>query len=200
MNAVDLYVGKDTVTTGDGNDVLNGGAGNDNLLAGAGLDFLRGGTGADTLTGGTESDWFKFDAGDSGQTAKTMDKITDFEVGALNIGDRIDFADALSIGGSSSAATANQAAIDATTGIASFYGNSGKGLADALKDIATSFTAAGDAAGDFALFQLGGTGAYHLLISDGIAGVTADDVLVQLTNVTSISSIDLTAGDLTILT
>ena len=191
--------GKDTLTAGEGNDVLNGGAGNDTLQGGAGIDFLRGGIGADTLAGGADSDWFKFDAGDSGLIAKTMDKITDLEVGALGIGDKIDFTDALTIGGSSTAATASRAAIDATTGIATFYGNSGNALSDALHDIATSFTAAGDTAGDFALLQVDGSGAFHVFISDGVAGVTANDVLVQLTNITSIGSINLTGGDLTIL-
>ena len=189
--------GKDTLSAGAGNDVLNGGTGNDTLLAGAGLDFLRGGTGADTLTGGADSDLFKFSAGETGQSVKTMDKITDFEIGAL--GDKIDFSIFLSIGGTSSAATSNQASINATTGVATFFGNSGKLLADALNDIATSFTSAGDAAGDFALFQLGGTGAFHVFISDGNAGVTANDVLVQLTTITSIGSINLSGGDLTIL-
>ena len=40
----------------------------------------------------------------------------------------------------------------------------------------------------------------HLFISDGVAGVGANDVVVQLNNTTTIGSINITAGDVTILT
>ena len=53
---------------------------------------------------------------------------------------------------------------------------------------------------NFALFQVNGTGAFHVFISVGVAGVGPNDVLVQLSNITAISTIDLTGGDLSILT
>ena len=192
----------DTLNGAGGNDVLDGRDGTDRLLGGTDRDSLTGGTGRDTLVGGTESDRFKFSAGDSGRTAATMDRITDFAKGAVNIGDRFDFSSVLTKGGagSAAAATATSASISQTTGIATFAAGSGTTLADALHDIATRWTAATDSLGEFALFKVNGTGAYHIFVSDGVAGVTANDVLVQLTNVTTIGSINLGGGDLTILT
>jgi hypothetical protein len=58
--------------------------------------------------------------------------------------------------------------------------------------------AAGDAAGELALFRVGGAGSYYMFMSDGVAGVGPSDVVVQLANVTSVASINLTGGNLTI--
>ena len=71
---------------------------------------------------------------------------------------------------------------------------------EAAGEFSLRFTAAGNTAGDFAFFQVSGTGSFNLFISDGIAGVTTGDVVVQLLGVTTINSIDLGSGDLTILT
>ena len=102
----------------------------------------------------------------------------------------------LRIGGVSTTATAARASIDQTTGVATFDAGSGTTLADALADIAASLTADGaDVAGEFALFQVGGSGTYYLLMSDGTVGVTANDVVVQLIGVNSISSINLNVAD-----
>jgi len=187
--------------TGNGlANILTGNTAVNTLNGGAGADQLIGGKGRDTLTGGTESDSFRFSAGDSGQTAATMDIITDFAKGAIGVGDRFDFASALAIGGSAAAATANEASINQTTGVASFNAGSGTTMADALSDIANRFTVSANSAGEFALFRVNNTGAFHVFVSDGVAGVGANDVVVQLTAITGIGSIDLTAGDLTILT
>ena len=72
-------------------------------------------------------------------------------------------------------------------------------MADALADIASSFTASTDTAGEFAFFKVNNTGNYNLFISDGVAGVTANDVVVQFTGVTAINTIDLTGGKLTVI-
>jgi Ca2+-binding RTX toxin-like protein/endo-alpha-1,4-polygalactosaminidase (GH114 family) len=165
-----------------------------------GNDVLAGGTGADTLVGGAGSDTFVFAFGDSGTTATTLDTISDFAKGAVGTGDRIDFGAVLSVGGNNTSATSTQAAIDQTTGVASFATGSATTLADALADIAESFTAASDAAGEFALFRVNNRGDHYMLVSDGVAGLGANDVLIRLGTVANIGTIDLSGGDLTILT
>ena len=72
-------------------------------------------------------------------------------------------------------------------------------MQDALGDIATRFTAATNSAGEFAFFRVNGAGNHHLFISDGVAGVTANDVVVQLVGVTAIGGIDISGGNLTII-
>ena len=184
-----------------GNELANriyGNTGNDTLDGGAGNDVIKGGVGADNLTGSSGSDSFQFSAGDSGQIVGAIDKITDLAKGAVGVGDLIDFSANLAVGGSSAAATSSQASISQTTGVASFDVTSGTTLADALSDIAVRFTAATDTAGEFALFKVNGTGDFYLLISDGAAGVTTNDVVVQLVGVIDISSINLTGGNITI--
>lgn len=190
-------IGNDTLAGSGGTDRLSGGLGNDSINAGAGADTVMGGRGADGLAGGTGSDTFIFSEGDTGQATGT-DTMLDFAKGAVNTGDRIDYAVDLVVGGSSGTATINEALINQTTGIATFAAKSGATLLDALADIAARFTKAGNAAGEIALFRVGGKGNHYLFISDGAAGVTANDVVIQLVGVTSVVSIDLTGGDLTI--
>ncbi len=180
--------------------VLTGGSGADTITGDRGADSLFGGGGADSLFGGRDSDTIIFTAGDSGQTTGTIDVIGDYAKNSVGVGDVIDYSSALAIGGSDAIASANEASIDAATGIATFNTDSGTTLDDALADIATRFTAATDTAGEFATFQVNGTGDYYLFISDGDAGVTANDVVVQLSGVTTINTIDLTGANLTILT
>jgi Ca2+-binding RTX toxin-like protein len=187
-----------TLTGSGKNDTLVGGTANDTLNGGAGNDILIGRTGADSLTGGTGSDIFRFAAGDTGQTATTIDTLVDLIKGAVGTGDLVDYTSAMSIGGVATAATANQASINQTTGVATFASGSGTTLADALADIATSFTTGGNAAGELAFFRVNNAGNYYMFISDGVAGLGANDVVAQMTGVTSIASIDLTGGNLTI--
>jgi len=198
--------GNDTIASGSGNDDIRGGAGDDSILGGAGSDVIRGGdggdtliggSGADTLTGGAGSNVFVFAAGDSGQTTG-FDNISDYTKGAVGTGNLIDYTSNLSLGGSVATASATAAAIDQTTGIATFASGSGTTIADALADIATSFTAATDTAGELALFRVNNTGNFYLFISDGAAGVGSNDVVVQLVGVTAIAGIDLSSGNLTI--
>ena len=110
------------------------------------------------------------------------------------------FAELRATARSAAAPSSTQASINATTGVATFAAGSGLDLADALGDIAARFTAATNTAGEFAFFQVGGTGNFHLFISDGTAGLSANDVVVELVGVTTIGSIDLASGNPTILT
>ena len=192
--------GNQTTLTGSSKaDLITGGIGNDILLGGAGNDTLTGGKGADTLTGGAGSDTFKFAAGDSGLLDTNHDTISDFGKGAVGTGDLIDYTANLTKGGSSAAATGSQASINATTGVATFAAGSGTTLADALGDITARMTAAVDTAGEFAFFKVNNTGDEYLFISNGVAGAGAGDELIQLTGLTSVNTINLTAGNLTII-
>jgi hypothetical protein len=89
--------------------------------------------------------------------------------------------------------------INANTGVATFASGSGTTMTDALADLAARMTAASDAAGEMAFFQVNKKGHMMLFISDGVAGVTANDVVVQLMGISSIHQIDLTGGNLTIM-
>ncbi|QKM61977.1 hypothetical protein DCO16_02105 [Polynucleobacter antarcticus] len=177
---------------------ITGSANADTITGGSGADSINGGAGADSITGGTGSDAFVFSSGASGQTDVLADTITDYTVGALNTGDVIDFSQTLTVGGNANAATATQALINTSTGVATFASLSGATLADALSDITTRFTAATDTAGEFAFFKVNSTGNYFLFISDGVAGVGGNDVLIKLTGVTAITTIALNSGNLTI--
>jgi Ca2+-binding RTX toxin-like protein len=162
-------------------------------VGGTGNDSLNGGAGADSLTGGAGTDTFVFAAGASGQ-ATGFDIVNDYTKGARGMGDLIDYGVDLVRASSSVAATATKASVNQTTGVATFASGSGITLADGLADCAAATTAAGQ----FALFRVGGADNYYMFISDGKTGVTANDVVVQLVGVTSVESIDLTGGNLTI--
>lgn len=186
--------GSDILTGRAGSDSLSAGAGNDTLSGAQGNDTINGGTGADYMTGGAGRDRFVFEARDSGQSLAQRDVISDFGKGSL--GDWIDYATDLQIGGGASTATATEASINQLTGIATFASGSGLTLDDALGDIAARFNRTTDSQGEFAFFKMGNRGDFHLFISDGQAGVTNGDVVVQLLGVTSITSANLDSGNL----
>ncbi len=81
-------VGDDILSGGAGTDFMLGGAGNDLLEGNADEDFFIGGAGRDVLRGGELTsagvvdygarDHFIFNAGDSGETADTVDLVKDF--------------------------------------------------------------------------------------------------------------------------
>jgi hypothetical protein len=191
--------GNDSLIGGPGNDQLYGGAGSDRLHGHKGNDVLQGNAGADISLGGAGSDYFVFNFGDSGTTNATSDKIRDFTKGAVGTGDRIDFVSDLSVAAGSTAASASQAAINTATAVATFAAGSGKNLADAVSDVTRSFSAGGDKAGEFALFKVNNTGNYWMLVSDGITGSSTNDILIELNNLTSINTIDLSTNDLFVL-
>ncbi len=190
----------DNITGDSQNNKLTGNNGGDTLNGGTGLDVLVGGLGVDTLIGGANSDSFVYAIGGTGQTAATADIVADYAKGLVGVGDEFDFTSVLTVGGVAGVAGVNQASINASTGVATFAALSGTTMADALADIATSINQGTTTAGEFAFFKVNQTGNFHLFISDGVAGVGANDVLVQLTNITTINTINLMAGDLTILT
>ena len=68
-----------------------------------------------------------------------------------------------------------------------------------MSDVAARFTAERDAAGEFALFRINNGGDFYLFISDGEASITSNDVVVRLGGITSVSGIDLTGGNLSIV-
>ena len=187
-----------TLTGNAAANILSGLAGNDSLNGGLGTDKLIGGKGQDNLTGGAGRDTFTFAAGDDGITAATLDKILDYAKGVVGTGDLIDYSANLTKGGNASAATVSQASINQSTGIATFASGSGTTLTDALNDITARFTAATNTAGEFACFKINNTGNYYLFVSDGTPGAGVNDDLIQLVGVTSIGTIDLTGGNLTI--
>lgn len=180
---------------------LTGNALNNTIIGHTGNDIIKGGAGADTLTGGSGKDTFVFKSGDTGysKTVFILDKITDYTKGAVGTGDVIDFDKILTVGGATTTATDTQASINATTGVATFAAGSGTTLLDAVTDIATSMTTAKDAAGEFAIFKIANTGDFYLFISDGSKGVGAKDVIIELTGVNTLSGINLTDGNLTII-
>ncbi len=185
--------GTNQLTGGSGADSLIGNNGNDTLNGGLGNDTLTGGMGADSLTGGAGSDTFIVAAGDTGQ-ATGFDFFASFGKGAVGVGDVIDYSTDLTIGGSDGLATSTRASIHASTGVATFAASSGTTLSDALADVASGTAAAGA----FALFRVSNTGNYYLFISDDVAGVGANDVVVQLVGVTSVGSVDVAGGNLTV--
>ena len=195
---VDGKTSNNTLTGNSYANTLDGLSGTDTLVGGAGNDILSGGSGADKMTGGTGSDTFKFSAGDSGQIVTSYDTIADYKKGAVGTGDKIDFTSNLAIGGSALVATTSQAKIDQKTAIATFAKGSGTTLADALSDIDARLTASTDAEGEFAFFKVNNKGNYLMFISDGVSGVGSNDVVVELTGVTTIKGLNLTSGDLTI--
>lgn len=190
-------VSSNTLTGNDYANTLLGLSGADTLVGNGGSDILTGGSDADKMTGGSGSDTFQFSAGDSGQST-SYDSILDLAKGAVGTGDKIDFASTMSIGGSASVASSSQAMIDQKTAIATFAKGSGTTLADALADIGARFSASTDTAGEFTFFKVNNKGNYFIFISDGVSGVGSNDVVVELVGVTSVKSVNLTNGDLTI--
>ncbi len=210
--------GDDEIYGGKGADKLYGGAGSDVIVGYYDHDVLIGGTGGDYLAGAATTtpssgsaqynDTFIFAPGDSGLTIGYLDTILDFKQGAFGTGDIIQLVQdssassftgiQMAVGGSATAASDNVASINQANGISTFASGSGTTRADAMADIACNFTAATDTAGEFSFFKINGTGSYNLFISDGQAGVTANDVIVELVGVTTMTGIDLTHGKLTI--
>jgi Ca2+-binding RTX toxin-like protein len=196
----DIITNVERISGSQFGDNITGTTGNQVFYGEGGDDVLNGGAGSDILYGGAGSDTFQFTAGQSGTVFGAQDFINDFTKGSFGAQDKIDYTNAdLTVGGSAAAATATEASIG-NNGTASFFAGSGLTLADCLSDISTRMTTAGDAAGEFAFFKVGAGTVQYMFISDGVAGVGPNDVLVQLTTVSSVNFIDITAGDVSILT
>ncbi len=173
-----------TVIGGNQADVITGSNGNDTINGGAGNDTITGGAGADVLTGGAGTNAFVFAAGDSGQTATTLDTITDWAVGtnSIDFGATVLTADA----GTGLAGTTSVNAAGLVTSTA--YNN----LAGFLADLGSSSTAT---AGTSLVFSDGANS--YLFISDGVAGLGANDVLIELQGVNATAGLTFTGGDIT---
>ncbi|MDO8271979.1 MAG: calcium-binding protein [Gammaproteobacteria bacterium] len=184
--------GEQTITTAGGNDsvtttgaagqsaTISTGSGNDVISAGLSTDLITGGTGADTMTGGGAVDRFQFNA-DGSVIGTAMDIITDFNTAG---------ADVLSFG----AGTAVLLTVDATALVAGVNVNTSAGglisfhAGDstlAAKTAAVQADVQLDAAGSVAMFVDGGnTYVYYA----GAAAGNVDDQLIQLTGITSLTT------------
>jgi len=175
--------GDDTITGGAGIDALVGAAGADTISGGAGVDTITGGAGVDTLTGGAGIDVFTFAVGDS-VAGTALDVITDFSA------DELDFN-----------ATQVLLAADATTLNATLNVNTTAGglisfaTADntyAKKVVAIQADTQLDAAESVAFFEDSGN---SYVYTAGAATGNADDQIIELTGVTGLTTITITAGD-----
>jgi uncharacterized protein (TIGR01370 family) len=192
------YGGNDQIYGSDGKDTIRAGAGDDVLRGDAGRDMMTGNKGRDILRGGSDADTFKFAFGDSGTILRAIDVIKDFEKGAVDIGDAIDFEQALKIDATALAAASDRATINAK-GLANFAAGSGTTFTDAINDIANAMSSDGNIAGEFAFYKIKNTGDYFLYVSDGKSGFSSMDVIIKLEGVAAINTLQISNGDLIIL-
>lgn len=154
--------GNDTLLGSGGADTLIGGGGNDKLTGGIGNDRLMGGAGRDIMAGNDGADRFIFVAANqTGATAATADRITDFTHGT----DRID----LHLIDASSLLDGNNAF--------TFIGHNAFGTDSAGQIRYAQFDLAGTA-GDYTLVYLDtdvDTGAEAAIRLNGLVTLTAAD-------------------------
>lgn len=183
--------GAQVITTAGGNDnvttsgatgqtaTINTGAGNDVIIAGLTNDLITAGTGADTITGGGGVDTFQFETNGS-VLGTAMDIITDFNTAG---------ADVLKFGGTAVLLTADVTALVAASNVNTSAGGviSFAALDNTLakKIIAVQADLQLDAPDSVAMFIDGGnTYVYYA----GIAIGNADDQLVQLSGITTLTT------------
>jgi Ca2+-binding RTX toxin-like protein len=175
--------------------VLTGTAGADTIVGGNAADTIDGGADADVLTGGAGSDIFSFTSAATGvPSSSNFDTITDFGSNS----DIIRFSSALSVtaGGTIAAGTASISA----SGIATFN-IADNTLSERLIAVANAIDqTGGPVAGETAVFQFGSDA--YVFISDAIPFLSATDVLIKLTGVSTTSSafdlVTITTTDLTL--
>jgi Ca2+-binding RTX toxin-like protein len=175
--------------------VLTGTAGADTIVGGNAADTIDGGADADVLTGGAGSDIFSFTSAATGvPSSSNFDTITDFGSNS----DIIRFSSALSVtaGGTIAAGTASISA----SGIATFN-IADNTLSERLIAVANAIDqTGGPVAGETAVFQFGSDA--YVFISDATNGLSATDVLIKLTGVSTTSSafdlVTITTTDLTL--
>jgi hypothetical protein len=156
-------------------------------VGGGAADAITGGAGADILTGGAGGDTFTFAAGASGipSTTGNFDTIIGYETGS----DVIDGPGALTLVAEGTLGAA-QAAISAT-GLASFN-VADNTLALRIVAVEAGMTAATAVANETAVFNFGGDA--YVFISDGTAGVGANDVLIKLTGISVSTGMTVSGG------
>lgn len=181
--------GKLTITTGSGNDsvtvttaaagdndVINLGAGNDTFVGSLDAETVTGGRGQDTMTGGgTTANTYVFTAGSTGATDALFDTITDFSAVAGNV---------INAGAAeivTYATSSTGVAAIAASGLATFA-SADATVAQRIVAVEAAINAGGTAAaGQAAMWQQGSD--VYVLISDGVDGVTSDDILIKLVGV-----------------
>ena len=175
------YAGNNTISGGDGNDTINGGNDNDTISGDLGIDYLYGGDGNDT---------FIFVPNDNGAapSATVFDTIADFGIGS----DTIAFSVAITIDPTIATAVAGTAQIS-SSGIATFDA-SDTALSQKITAVEKAIESNTFSAGEAALFVSDYSS--YIFISDAIAGVDANDVLIKLENVVG-TSLTLSAGKIT---
>ena len=184
---------------GKANDELVGNNYSNTLKGGAGDDKIYGSSGEDILYGQSGSDTFLFSLNDTTGIGK-FDTIADYKKSKNGNSDKIYIDNAVfSVGGASGQPAANEASINPDTGVATFAVGSGNKIQDALVDISQSMAYGGEIAGEFAFFKINNSGSYYLFISDGIEGVSENDVTVKLSGVRNISQISVSNNELSIL-
>lgn len=186
--------GAQTVTTAGGNDsitlttatgqvtTISTGAGNDTIVASLGTDLITGGLGADTMTGGGAVDTFAF--GTNGSIIGTsMDVITDFNTAVA--ADILTFNGATTVllGADTTALVAGSNVQQSAGGVITFHATDNS---LALKIIAIEADVELDAAGSIAIF-VDGTNTY--VYYAGTATGNGDDQLIQLSGITSLTTI-----------
>lgn len=179
--AVDIDLSAIGQPTGAAGFTMTGLTGIEILTGTAQADTITGAVGADTLTGGAGANRFIQAAGSSATavggaiSATQFDTITDWATGTSVI----DFQSAITVNGSAGAAVATTKALVGATGIATFAAADNT-LAERLTAISTVTGGATTnlVAGEAAIFTQG-TDAY-LFISDGVNGLGANDVLIEL--------------------
>jgi Ca2+-binding RTX toxin-like protein len=173
-----------TITGSIGNDIINGQqvlAVTETLRGNDGNDTMTAGIGPDIITGGAGADVLVFYAGASrNPSATSFDTITDFGTGA----DSIDWTGAAlnADAGTGTGLTLNAAGL-VTAGAAN--------LADFVTALGNSTTTT---AGSTMLFASGADS--YLFISDGNAGLGANDVLVKITGIAATTGLTFVGGNI----
>ena len=178
------YIGRELeITGGNFNDSITGTALTDTINGASGNDTIKGGAGADILTGGVGADIFTYARGESSalSSGTLADMITDFGVGA----DKIRYASSLT-----KAVNSTGGDLTISNGIATFT--------DA-GDLATHLTAIAarlgtTAAGNVVEWSQGSD--TYVFISDGVNGLGASDVLIELVGVAP-STLNISGTDIT---
>jgi Ca2+-binding RTX toxin-like protein len=193
-DTIDGGAGNDTIEGGVGVDSITGGAGVDSIIGGSGADVITGGVGADVLDGGADADTYVLALGDTGAPSATNFESIAY-VGQADVIDIVAGSIVITggVAAGSTAAAAGNAAIS-TAGLASFHASD-----DTLAEMITAVAADLDgtaAVREAAVFVFDSQA--YMYISDGVAGVGANDLLVKLVGITALSTgITLTSGNIT---
>jgi S-layer protein len=140
-------------------------------------------TGADVITGGAGSDNFVFGISSAAPSATALQTITDFNTGG--VADFVMYSPtAVALAGTTTAAS-GVAGISAA-GIATFLTADSATLALQLTAITAAITSGTTAQGESVAFQFGSNA--YMFISDATNGVSAGDVLIQLSGINTLST------------